>query len=109
MVAGENAFLDYEFKSSGGNHSQGGVGLSREEWEGGPLASCARATRGLGRPSLDARSGRSSRPPSRGGKASELGRIILKDEGRSMRAGACLSGCGSFWSVWFFRNVSCHI
>ena len=32
--------------------------------EGSLLASCARATRGLGRPSLDARSGRSSRPPS---------------------------------------------
>ena len=32
--------------------------------EGSPLVSCARATRGLRRPSLDARSGRPSRPPS---------------------------------------------
>jgi hypothetical protein len=33
------------------------------EGEGGLLISCARATRGLRRPSLDARSGRPSRPP----------------------------------------------
>ena len=37
------------------------------------LISCARATRGLRRPSLDARSGRPSRPPFREGKASKLG------------------------------------
>ena len=30
------------------------------------MVSCARATRGLGRPSLDTRSGRPSSPPSRG-------------------------------------------
>ena len=40
--------------------------------EGGLLISRARATRGLGRPSLDARSGRSSRPPSREEKIASL-------------------------------------
>ena len=40
------------------------------------MISRARATRGLRRPSLDARSGRSSRPPSREEKASELGGTI---------------------------------
>ena len=44
--------------------------------EGGLLISYARATRGLRRPSLDARSGRSSRPHSREEKANELGGII---------------------------------
>ena len=62
------------------------VPLSREEWEGSLLASFARATRTLGRCSLDARSGSSNRPPSREKKASKLGRIIWKDKGRSMRA-----------------------
>ena len=95
MVAGENTVFSYKFKSSGGDHSQGGVGLSREEWEGGPLASCARATRGLGRPSLDARSGRPSRPPSRERRC-ECGRSMRGQTRRSpvlvQRARACLSG-----------------
>jgi hypothetical protein len=44
--------------------ARGWVPLSREEWEGSLLASCARATRTLGRCSLDTRSGRPNRPPS---------------------------------------------
>ena len=50
------------------------------EWEGGLLISCARATRGLRRPSLDARSGRSSRTPSREQKTSKLGRPFIIGE-----------------------------
>jgi len=42
-----------------------GMGFAREDGEAGLLISCARATRGLRRPSLDARRGRSSRPASR--------------------------------------------
>ena len=45
--------------------------------EGGLLISCARATRGLRRPSLNARSGRSSRAPSREKSISELGGNII--------------------------------
>jgi hypothetical protein len=46
---------------------------------------CARATRGLRRPSLDARSGRSSAPfPEK--ITSEIGGIIYMDDDRSMRA-----------------------
>jgi hypothetical protein len=44
--------------------------------EGNLLISCARATRGLRRPSLDARSGRPIRPPSNEEGASELGMSI---------------------------------
>ena len=47
---------------------------SEGDGEDGLLISCARATRGLRRPSLDARSGRSSRPPSREGSANKVGR-----------------------------------
>ena len=111
------------------------------EWEGGLLISCARATRSLRRPSLDARSGRSSRTPSREEKASkleghlyrrtarsttavgptrvpfqerdasELGRIIQKDEGRENRIGTTsissrlhLAGCGKI--LWACRNFT---
>ena len=49
---------------------------NEEEWEGGLLASFARATRGLGRPSLDARSGSPNRPPSREENLSKLGGSI---------------------------------
>ena len=52
--------------------------LKEQAWkdgEGGLLIFCARATRGLRRPSLDARSGRSSRPHSHEPKASKLGPI----------------------------------
>ncbi len=77
--------FNFKVESSGGNHRREGVGLSKGEWEGGLWASCARGTRGLRRPSLDARSGRPNRPPSCEKKASKLGRIIWKDEGRLMR------------------------
>ena len=55
--------------------------------EGSLLVSCARATRTLRRCSLDARSGRPSRPPSREGKTSELGGSYFNGEcARSTRA-----------------------
>ena len=40
------------------------------------MVSCARATRGLGRPSLNTRSGRPIRPPFREKRTSKLGGII---------------------------------
>ena len=73
MVAGENALLDYEFKSSGGNHSQGGVGLSRVKRGGWPIGAPvlverarsegARSTRAVGAPT--------GHPPVKGGKSVE--------------------------------------
>jgi hypothetical protein len=59
---------------------------------GSPLVSCARATRGLGRPSLDARNGRPIRPPSRreGQQARKEGigsyqTILLARRGRTIK------------------------
>ena len=64
MVVGEHMVFNFKIESSGEDHSQEGVALSKEEWEGGMLASCARGTRTLRRCSLDARSGSPSNLPS---------------------------------------------
>jgi hypothetical protein len=58
----------FKTEPSSGDHSQEEVALSKEKREGGLLTSFARATRGLRRPSLDARSRRPNRPPSCGEK-----------------------------------------
>ena len=58
-----SSYLSFKVKSSCENHSQGGVPLSKEEWEGGLLASCARATRTIGMCSFDARNRGSIRLP----------------------------------------------
>ena len=82
MVVGNNTFSTSRSNQVDRIIARRGVSLSREEWEGGLLASFAPATRGLRRPSLDARSGSPNRPPSHEENASKLG----KDEVRSMRA-----------------------
>ncbi|MBF8262116.1 MAG: Prepilin-type N-terminal cleavage/methylation protein [candidate division NC10 bacterium] len=55
---------------------EGEVGKNEKDGMGGLLASCVRATRTLGRCSLDVRSGSPNRPPSREEKVSKLGGII---------------------------------
>ncbi len=60
-----------------------------EGWEGGLLISCARATRGLRRPSLDKRSGRPIRPPSCEESMSELGRTYISLNARSEGQSGC--------------------
>jgi hypothetical protein len=52
--------------------------LGREE-KGSLMVSCARATRGLGRPSLDTRSGRPIGPPFREKRTSKLGGSICSE------------------------------
>ena len=58
--------------------------IGRRGW--GLMIFFARATRGLRRPSLEARSGSPSRPPSREGKTSKLGGNYFNVENvRSLR------------------------
>ena len=54
--------FNVKVESSGGNHRWEGGGLSKGEWEGGLLSSCARGTRTLRRCSSDARSKGQPRP-----------------------------------------------
>ena len=102
--------FNFKVESSVGNHRREGVGLSKEEWEGSLLTSCARGTRTMGMCSFDARSGRPNRPPSCEEKVGKLGRIIWKDESCSMRAVTGSLGHSSkerHWgvSLWLHSDV----
>jgi hypothetical protein len=93
--------LSLKVESSGRNHSQEGVSLSKEEWEGSSqtVLLARRAEEGMEPDDLlcsrnarpqKALVGRAqwkiNQPPSLERETSKLGRIIWKDEGRSMRA-----------------------
>ena len=59
---------------------------------------CARATRGLGRPSLDTRSGGLSSQPSKEKKDAGTEGQSGDYFGREMRIGKALVGCGGRWN-----------
>ena len=64
MVAGEHTFLTSRLNRVARIIARKWGLCQRKNGRVGCLASCARATRGLRRPSLDARSGRPNSPPS---------------------------------------------
>ena len=71
------------------------------------MASCARATRGLGRPSLDTRSGRPIRPPFYEKRTSKIRKSICsKAHGtRVLRALLCGACDGEALEMVAFRNL----